>query len=164
MKIQSYIEKLKESEKHKEFVEKNSEAYFSAGFFVIDLLENKNLHQIDYYLPIEKKMATFMLDDDEVSLNISEPSNNTIPEEITNKITMDLDLLKKIIEDEMKNKSITKSIQKIIAIVYSINNQILWNVNCIMSDMAIIKATVEDENHSLDKFEVINVFDAVKKI
>jgi hypothetical protein len=164
MKVENYIEKLKNSEKHREFLKKNSKAYFSAGFFVIDFIENNNLHQIDYYLPKEKKMATFILDGEEINFNISEPSNNIVPEEITGKINMDLDLIKRIIEDEMKNKMITKEIHKIIAIVYSSENKLLWSLNCITSDMAIVKATIEDETHFIDKFELVNLFDVVKKI
>lgn len=164
MKVDNYVQKLKESEKHREFVESNTEAYFSAGFFVMDYLDKNNLHQLDYYMPKEKKMATFILDGKEIVFNISEPSNQIVPEEITKTITMDLDLIKKIIEDEMKNRTITKTLHKIIAIVYSSENRLFWNVNCIASDMSVIKATLEDENRSLDKFEQVNLFDVVKKV
>ena len=83
MKIQPYLEKLESSKPFKEFQGKNPKAYFSAGFFVLDFEENSIIHQIDYYIPETRKMATFILDSDEVELKESESANEQVPAKIT---------------------------------------------------------------------------------
>ena len=67
-------------------------------------------------------------------------------------------------EDEMKNNIITTKLQKIIAVLQNIDNKLIWNLNCITTDMGIIKVHIEDESHSILKFEKINLFDIVRKI
>ena len=163
MKIQPYISKLNKSSKFKEFVQQNPNAYMAAGFFVLDFQENKNVHQIDYYIPNNKKMATFELDKG-VDMKISEAVNKTTPIKIDGKTKLDLDILKGIVEDEMKNRTITHKLQKIIAVLQNLNGKLIWNLNCITSDMGVIKLHIDDETHSVLKFETISLFDIVKKI
>ncbi len=164
MKIKPYIDKLNKSKEFKLFIEKNPNAYFSAGFFVLDFQENKNIHQIDYYIPNQKKMATFELDKG-VEMKISEMTNeNIIPAKIDSKTKLDLDVLKGIVEDEMKNHTVTHKLHKIIVILQKLDGNIIWNLNCITSDMGVIKMHIDDETHSVLKFETINLFDVVKKV
>ena len=164
MKIQPYIDKLNNSNEYKKFIEKNPNAYFSAGFFVIDFEENKNIHQIDYFIPDTKKMMTFVLDSDKVETKESEASNDKTPDKITEKINIDLDTLKRIVEDEMKNNTVTKKIQKIIAVLYKLDGKVIWNLNCITTDMGMMKVHIEDKSHDILRFDKINLFDAVKKL
>ncbi len=163
MKIQPYFEKLNESKKFQNFKSKNPKAFFSAGFFVLDFVEKKNLHQLDYYLPEEKKMTTFMLDGN-VEMKKSEISGKGTPKEIQGDIKLDLDILKGIVEDEMKNHTITHKLHKIVAIIQNLNGKLIWNLNCITSDMGIIKVHIDDATHSVLKFEPLNLFDIVKKL
>ena len=163
MQIKPYIEKLNSSSKFKEFISSNPDAYFSAGFFVLDFQDNNHLHQIDYYLPKKKKIMTFSVDED-IAMKLSETANKSIPKKIEGKINVDLDILKGLVEDEMKNNSITSKLQKIIAILQNIDGKLIWNLNCITTDMGIIKVHLDDDNHSILKFEKINLFDAVKKL
>ena len=164
MKIQPYIDKLNNSKAFQEFKSKNPNAYFSAGFFVMDFETDKNIHQIDYFIPETKKMQTFILDGDEVTSKEAEVSNKKIPGKIESEIMLDLDILKGIVEDEMKNQTITKKIHKIIAIIQNIDGKLVWNLNCITSDMGIMKVHIDDDSHSILKFDKINVFDAIKKL
>ncbi|MFA6022602.1 MAG: hypothetical protein WC781_00780 [Candidatus Pacearchaeota archaeon] len=163
MKIQPYIEKLNSSEEFKKFMDKNPKAYFAAGFFVLDFESKKNLHQIDYYDPKTKKMATFILDND-VEVKIGETANTLVPNKIEGDINLDLDVLKGLVQDEMKNQTITTKVQKIIAVVQNIDDKLIWNLNCLTTDMGIIKVHIDDESHSILKFEKINLFDIVKKL
>lgn len=163
MKIQPYLDKLNSSNKFKEFISKNPDAYFSAGFFMIDLAEGNNLHQIDYYLPKEKKIVTFMLDKD-IEMKKDDLQNDSVPKGIEGNIEIDLDVLKGIVEDEMKNHTVTTKLIKIIAVIQNIEGKKVWNLNCLTSDMGIIKVHVDDSDHSVLKFENVNLFDAVKKL
>ena len=119
MKIKPYIEKLNGSKAFNEFKNKNPEAYLSAGFFVLDFESGKNIHQIDYYIPERKKICMFMLDTEEVESKEGELSNKKIPNKIQQDINLDLDILKGIVEDEMKNHTITKKLHKIIRWIFS---------------------------------------------
>lgn len=164
MKIQPYIDKLNNSKAFQDFKTKNPTSYFSAGFFVMDFETKKNIHQIDYYIPETKKMETFILDGDEVTSKEGEGTNKKIPGKIESEIKLDLDVLKGLVEDEMKNQTITKKIHKIIAIIQNIDGKLVWNLNCITSDMGIMKVHIEDTSHSILKFNKVNLFDAIKRL
>lgn len=163
MKIQPYLDKLSSSKEFKTFLDKNPKSYFAAGFFVLDFQEKKNLHQIDYYLPAKKRMVTFTLDS-KVELKESPSKIPITPKKIDGTINLDLDILKGLVEDEMKNNTITTKIQKIIAVLQNVNGKKVWNLNCITSDMGLIKAHIDDETHSILKFERVNLFDIMRKI
>ena len=163
MKIQPYIEKLNNSKEFKEFVRKNPNSYFSAGFFVLDFINKKSMHQIDYFIPEKNKIQTFILDDNEIISKESETVNEKIPKKIGSNINLDLDILKGLVEDEMKNRTITNKIQKIIAVIENINGKLIWNLNCITNDMGVMKVHIDDNDHSILEFEKINLFDVMTK-
>lgn len=51
MNFQFYLEKLKDSEGFKKFINENSSAYLCSGFFTIDKVGNDNKQHLDYYCP-----------------------------------------------------------------------------------------------------------------
>jgi len=163
MKIQPYVEKLNGSEEYKKFQEKYKDAFLVAGFFVLDFETGQNLHQIDYYLPSEKKVAAFTLDD-KVILQILDTMNEKVPEKLDIKTNIDLDALKGILEDEMKNRNITEEIKKIIAVIQTIEGKKMWILNCVLSGMEILKAHVDDESQTVLKMEKSSVLDYIKKM
>ncbi len=163
MKIQPYIEKLNKSNEFKNFKAKNPDSYFSAGFFVLDFINKKNMHQIDYFIPEKNKIQTFILDDNKIISKESEVINKKIPKKIESNINLDLDILKGLVEDEMKNRTITNKIQKIIAIIENVNGKLIWNLNCIANDMGVMKVHIDDKDHSILEFEKINLFDIMRK-
>ena len=57
MKIQPLIEKLEGTEVYKKFKEEYKDSFLVAGFFVLDYETNKNVNQIDYFIPSEKKVS-----------------------------------------------------------------------------------------------------------
>lgn len=164
MKIKPYLDKLNESQEFKKFASENPDAYFSAGFFVLDFQEKSNIHQIDYYMPKIKKIMTFTLDGEIEMKKQDALKEGVIPGKIEGDIKLDLDVLKGVVEDEMKNRNITHQLHKIIAVLHNLEGEKVWNLNCITSDMGIIKVHVDDKDKSVLKFEPINLFDAIKKI
>lgn len=163
MKFSHYLGRVSSSKEFKEFIKKNKEAYLCAGFFVFDFEEGKDVHQVDYFLPKEKKIAAFLLDDG-LSYKIAEAMNTNKPEEISGDIKMDLDKLKGIVEDEMKNHTVTDNIMKMIAILQSNDGKKIWNLNCILSGMGLLKVHVDDETGDILKFEKASFLDFVRKI
>ena len=143
MKIQPYVEKLTASPEYKDFKKRYSDAFLAAGFFVLDLEMGGNIHQIDYYIPSEKKFAAFTLDKG-VNVQILDTITNKIPEKLDIKTKIDLEALPGILEDEMKNRNITEDIKKIIAVIQNIKGKKIWNINSVLSGMDILKAHIDD--------------------
>ena len=164
MKIQPYIEKLNNSQAYKKFKEQYPNAFLVAGFFILDFETKQNIHQIDYYIPSEKKVAAFNLDAENVELKMMEMMTEKTPEELDIQTNIDLDALQGILDDEMKNRSMTEEIKKIIAVVQTVEGKKIWILNCILSGMEILKSHVEDDSKTVLKMEKASVLDYVKKI
>ncbi len=164
MKIKPYIDRLIASKEYKDFQKKNDDSFLIAGFFILDLETQKNLHQIDYYIPSQKKIAAFTVDGGVKMQVLDLMKADIVPEKLDIKTNIDLDALPGILEDEMKNRSITEEIKKIIAIVQTIDGKKIWNLNCILSGMGILKAHVEDESQTVLKMEKSNLMDYMKKL
>ena len=164
MKIKPYITKLSSSKEYKQFAKKYEDAFMIAGFFILDLETNNNLHQIDYYVPKEKKIAAFTVDKGVTMQMLDMINNKLVPEKMDMQTKIDLDALPGILEDEMKNRSITEEIKKIIAIVQTIDGKKIWNLNCVLSGMGILKAHVDDESQTVLKMEKSSIMDYIKKL
>jgi len=163
MKIGPYVEKLNNSQGFKEFRSKYKDAFLVAGFFVLDFETGQNLHQIDYYIPSEKKVAAFTLDK-KVILQILDTMSEKVPEKLDLPTNIDLEALRGILEDEMKNRNMTEQIRKIIAVIQNVKGTKMWILNCILSGMEILKAHVDDSTKTVLKMEKASVLDYVKKI
>ena len=90
MKIQPYIQRLQTSQTYKTFQQKYKDAFLVAGFFVIDFETGNNLHQIDYYVPSQKKFAAFTLDKG-VQLQLMNTLDKRAPKELNIDTNIDLD-------------------------------------------------------------------------
>ena len=163
MKLAPYVERLNNSSQYHDFAKQYADAFIVAGFFVLDFEAGKNMHQIDYYVPSQKKIAAFTLDGG-VSVQLLGVINKKIPEKLDLKTNIDLEALKGILEDEMKNRSITEQIQKIIAVLQTVDGKKIWNLNCVLSGMGILRASVEDDSQSVLKMEKSSIMDYIKKI
>lgn len=163
MKIKPYVEKLNTSPEYKKFVEKYKDAYLAAGFFIIDFEQGNNIHQIDYYIPSEKKIGAFTLDKD-VVLQMMEVLNEAKPEKLDIKTKIDLEALKGIVQDEMRNRGITEEIKKMIAIIQNIKGKKTWTVSCILSGMEILKANIEDKSETVLRMERTSITDIIRKV
>jgi len=160
MKFEHYIKKLQESEEYKKFSKKYKKEYLCAGFFVLDYETGKNMHQIDYCLP-NGKIATFFLDDG-VKLKISKQTIKKELPEIKAEIKTDLDALKGIVEDEMKNRTVTEKIKKIIAILHIMDNKVIWNLQCILDGLTLLNVHVDDTDKTVLKFEKHSLMELIK--
>ncbi|MDO8564341.1 MAG: hypothetical protein Q7R87_05010 [Nanoarchaeota archaeon] len=163
MKLEPFVKKLNSSTEYKDFIGKNPSSYIVAGFFIMDYEDNNSLHQIDYYLPKQKKVAAFTLEP-KITMQMMELMNEKAPEKLDLNTKVDLDTLQGIIEDEMKNRGISENIRKIIAILQSIKGKKMWNISCVLSGMSIIKAHVDDESKTVLKMDKSSIMDYVKKM
>ena len=161
MKFEHYLKKVEEHKNFKEFKEKNPNAYLCAGFFILDYESGKNMHQIDYFLP-QKKVATFYLDND-IKMKISEQCiKKKLPAIKTNPKT-DLEALKGIVEDEMKNRIVTDKVRKMVAILHIDDNKLIWNLQVILDGLNILLVHVDDSDQNILKFEKHSLMELMKK-
>lgn len=163
MKIQPYVHKLEGSQSYKQFQGQYKDAFLTAGFFVIDFETGKNVHQIDYFVPSKKKFAAFTLDN-KVVMQLFDMMDKRTPEPLDIAVNIDLDALKGILQDELKNRNITSSIKKMIAVIQNIKGKKIWNVNCILSGMEIIKAHIEDDSQTVLRLDKSSLFDYIQRM
>ena len=163
MKVQPYVHKLEHSPTYKDFQTNNKDAFLTAGFFIIDFESGKNVHQIDYFVPSKKKFAAFTLDH-KVVMQLFDMLDRKQPEPLDLKVDIDLDALHGILQDEMRNRNMTGSIKKMIAVIQNVKGKKVWSVNCILSGMDILKVHVEDESQTVLKLEKSSLFDYIQKI
>jgi hypothetical protein len=163
MKIQPYVNKMNNSPEYKQFIKQNSDAFLAAGFFIIDYESGNNIHQIDLYVPSKKKVAAFTLDK-KIIMQMMDLMHAKAPEKLDINTKIDLDALKGILEDEMKNRNITEEVKKIIAILQTVDGKKIWNLNCILSGMELLRVHIEDDSKSILKMEKFSMLDFVKKM
>lgn len=163
MKIQPYFDKLSQSHEYQNFSKENPDAFMVAGFFVIDLETQKNIHQLDFYVPSKKKIAAFSLDG-EIICQMLDAITNEAPGKIEPKVKTDFDELQGILEDEMKNRNISDEVKKIIAILQNLNGKKVWNISAILSGMHILRAHVEDKSKTVLKMEKASMMDFIKQV
>ncbi|MEK6894659.1 MAG: hypothetical protein AABX10_04300 [Nanoarchaeota archaeon] len=164
MKIQPYVQKLQASEKYRKFIKEYSESFIVAGFFVLDYETGTNIHQIDYYVPSKRQVAAFNLDGEVEVRLLDMMHKEKKPEKLDLKTKIDLDALKGILEDEMKNRNITETIKKCVAVIQMVDGKKLWVLNCVLSGMEILKAHVDDDTRSVLKMEKSSMLDYIKKM
>jgi hypothetical protein len=165
MKIQPYIEKLSSSQEYKSFESEHKDAFLAAGFFVLDLENKKNVHQIDYFVPSQNKVAAFTLDlEKPVQLQMLQMMNDKRPEPLSMETNLDLDALEGVLEDGMKNRNYSEKIKKIIAVIQTLEGKKVWSLNCILSGMELLRAHVDDDTKTILKMEKSSLMDIVKKV
>lgn len=164
MKIQPYVQKLQNSEKYKKFIKEHAESFLVAGFFVLDYETGTNIHQIDYYVPSKRQVAAFNLDGEVEVRLLDMMHKDKKPEKLDIRTKIDLDALKGILEDEMKNRNITETIKKCVAVIQMVEGKKLWVLNCVLSGMEILKAHVDDDSRTVLKMEKSSMLDYIKKM
>lgn len=163
MKLQPLLDQLNSSREYKDFIQKNKDAFITAGFFIIDMETGNNINQLDYYIPSQKKVAAFTISD-KVTMQVLEVIGDKAPQKLGGESKIDLDALQGILEDEMKNRGITDDIRKIIAVLQIHDGKKIWNLNCVLTGMGLLNAHVDDESETVLKMEKISMLDLIKKI
>jgi len=163
MKVNEFITQLEGSKEFANFKSKNPNAPLCAGFFVLDLGRGKSTYQLDYYLP-NKKVETFDIDGKKVLRKTSQQGLKKKPQKIDGEINIDLDMLKGLVQDEMKNRGVTEKVTKIIAVLQKIGKENVWLLNCMTNGMNIIKVHIADKDESILEFEKFSLLDIMKVV
>lgn len=158
MRVKDLLEELTEAEVYKSFKKKNPDAFFSAGFFILDLKNKTEQIQLDFFLPKEKRIAGFEFPFKEVK--IFEDKIESM-KELSTEINLDIDDLddevKKIVTE--RNYSIRPS--KMIAIL----KEGVWNLTCMDEILNIVRIHVNAKTKEVIKFNNGSLMDfmGVKK-
>ncbi len=164
MNFESTLEGIEKSEAFSKFKEKNKKAFLCAGFFVIDYEAGGTQQQLDYCIG-ENEVYTFLLGD-EISLKKAETieGQKTNMPPIEKNIDVDLDDAEKILQEKIKEEKIDKKLLKIIAVLQVYEGKQIWNLNCVLEGLEIIRCHIDCKTGDILKFERKNMMDFVKRV
>ena len=166
MKPAHYIKKVKTSEEFKRLVSEDSGAYLCSLFFLRDFTDNKEETQVDFYSPKRKKIVSF-----EIGKNIAESKNKKaetlshkkfIPKQLSEKLKMDVDEVKPILEDEMHNREMVYEIEKVLAFLNTVEGKPVWNCTGFLKGLGLLQANIDDETASVLFMDKKSFFDLLR--
>ena len=161
-------EKVTTSKIFNQFKEQHPDAKLCAGFFILDFLSNDTKKSLDYLDKDSDKVFTFNLDDNnEITLKQdklleqSDSPQKLTPIEPTPKA--EINELKEIIEKKKAEENISAKLHKIIAVLQNYENNLTWNLTCMLDQLIILHVLINAETKEIIKFERKNMMDFIKK-
>ena len=158
MNIQFYLEKLHDSDNFKNFVKENSDAYFCSGFFVIDKEGKDNKIHLDYFLPKERKIISFQVEEEIQQVPV-EIFDKRIPEKISINQDFEFEDIEMLINDEMEKQGVKNKIQKIIISLQNLKGRDFLVVTVFVSMLGILKINISLSDKKVVSFEKKSFFD-----
>ncbi len=158
MNFQFYLEKLHNSENFKNFMKENSDAFLCSGFFVIDKGGKDNKIHFDYFLPKDKKIISFQLEQDIQQVPV-EMFDKRIPEKISVAHDFDFDDIEKMIVVEMEKQGIRNKIQKIILSLQKLKEKDFLVGTVFVSMLGMLKIHISLSEMKITLFEKKSFFD-----
>lgn len=160
MNLQFYLEKLHNSKNFKNFMKENSDAFLCSGFFVIDKEGKDNKIHFDYFLPKDKKIISFQLEQDIQQVPV-EMFDKRIPEKISVEHDFDFDDIEKMIVMEMEKEGIKNKIQKIILSLQKLKEKDFLVGTVFVSMLGMLKIYISLSEMKITLFEKKSFFDMV---
>jgi len=127
MSLNDFFKKVESSDEFKSFKKQNPSAYFCAGFFVYDFDDKSFKKQLDYW--DGEGVTTFIIDDKIIPQKEETFKKEKLEEIKKQDIKVDIDDAIKFAEKELKKAKQTPS--KIIVILQTLKNEVIWNLTCI---------------------------------
>ena len=158
MNFSFYLEKLEQSEEFKRFFEQNKDAYLCSGFFSIDKAGQDNQQHIDFYVPSSKDISSFQLEKDFELLPMKN-YGDTIPEKIEPHFDFNLNEIERMLLKRMEEENIKNKLQKILFSFQKVNGKGLIILTAFISNMGIIKASIDISSKEFIDFEKKSFFD-----
>ena len=160
MNFQFYLEKLQDSSNFKNFMEKNPDAYFCSGFFVIDKEGADNKIHFDYFLPEENKIISFQLESEIQQLPV-EMIGKKVPNKVSTSHDFNFEEVEEMIADEMQKQGIKNKIQKIIFSLQRVDSKEYLIATVFISMLGMFKIHILLPEKKIVLFEKKNFFDMV---
>jgi len=171
MNFQFYVEKLKNSDNFKKFISENKDAFMASGFFIIDKQGNDkpdDKQHFDYFIPSKKKMFSFTLEDGCKMVPVDMVDSSTINKENAISLNSDFDFdfdfndIEQRIVNEMQIQKIGNKIQKLLLSLQRKNNRNFILATVFISNMGLLKATIDLEGLRIVDFEKKSFMDFLK--
>ncbi|RMD67479.1 hypothetical protein D6817_01520 [Candidatus Pacearchaeota archaeon] len=163
MNLSEWVDNLEKSGEFKEFKNQHPDAFLIAGFFILDFQGGQNVTQLDYYIPSSQEIAIFSFEE-KIESKIFPSQLQDAPAALNKHTNIDVEALWGILTEEMHNRGITEEIRKIIAVVQNSEGEVVWKLNCLLTGMEIVNATIEDSTKSVLRIEKQSLFDILKKM
>lgn len=169
--FQETYEIVKNSAVFDKFIKENPNAELIAGFFILDFLSNDNKETLDYKLPEGKsdKIYTFELTKNKEvimkqdRLLDTETPNQPKLVQIKSEVKIDLNEITDIAKKKAEENKITAKLHKIIAVLQNHENQLIWNLTCMLDQLIILHILISSETGEVIKFERKTMMDFIKK-
>ncbi len=163
--IKELSEKLQKSEAFLKFKEEYPDAFFCAGFFILNFKADTSDFSLDYRN--DKQIFSFKIPVGESKNIFMETSDIFEKQKPLDKINCDVQVdigdLKEIVEKSLMENNIKNKLEEIIAVLQIIDNQKVWNLTCMCEGFTIISIQIHSETSGVVKFEKRNLLDFVKK-
>lgn len=162
----STLEEIEKSDCFRKFKEKNKSAFLCAGFFVVDYEGGNGVvqKQLDYCIG-EEDIYTFILGDvvNMKKAETIEGHKENLPR-LSKDMGVDLDDVENILREKLREENVSEKLLKVIAVLQVHENKQIWNLNCVLSGMQILRVHIDCESGDVVKFEKKNMLDFVKKV
>lgn len=154
MKLANLLNELKEKDFFKKFIAENPDAFFAAGFIVLDD-SGEDKYQLDYFIPSKKKIASVEFPFKQMKIH-----EDVIEKADRLKVAMiDICDLRERVEEIKKNKAIALRTNKIIALL----KDDLWQLTCLSDTLDMLKIHVHSVNGEVKRCEKLNLFSMIGK-
>lgn len=160
MKVQDLLDELTEKEPYKKFKSENPESFFTAGFFVLDLIEKCEKIQLDFFIPTDKTIAAFEhpFAEPKIHKELLESGKPLKMENQTTDLKIDIDDLEQKAKEILEENSSKVSPTKIIAIL---KNDI-WNLTCMDNVMSLVQIKLNAVTGETAEFKKGSLMDVVR--
>jgi hypothetical protein len=158
MKVGDLLNEVQESEGYRKFKSENPDAFFSAGFFILNLKDGSESIQMDFFIPSKKKIAAFEFPFGEAK--IFEEEVLTMMEQGV-EVKYNIDDLESVCRKIIRENDSAVNPTKIIAIL----KDGLWNLTCMDDALGIVRIKLDAVSGDLFNFDKGSLMDfmGVKK-
>ena len=138
MNIQKILEELRQTQKYKEFSQKNPDSFIYAIFSIIDTEKNTGEYQFDFFIPKEEKIASISYPFETNNFKVHEDKIKNI-KPIPKTLTIDIDNLQTFIKKAKEENQNSQFTTKIIAVL----REGIWDITCMSAAMDILRIKLD---------------------
>jgi len=161
MNFQFYVEKFFENNNFKKFQKENPNAFPCSCFFVIDKKGKDNKQHFDYFIPSQKKIVSFELEEQGKKSPI-DLLEDKIPSEIDLDQDFNFEDIEKLILKKMEKENIKNKIEKMLFSMQKIDNKNIFGGTIFLSMMGLLQIQIDIKSKKILSFEKKSFFDIIK--
>lgn len=164
-KLKEQLERLQSSEVFTSWMEHHTKSYLTAGFVILQDLDNILNHdwQIDYYCPEKKEMFAFIMHRDSIELKDSDKAFQKYEKDpfklnLNNVKISPQQAIDIVYEDNEKNNR-NRQVTKIICVLQNIDDIDVYNITQITAQFSIINARINADTGDILQIKEQNILD-----